>query len=33
MIVASAAQYSIETKQAVDIRAFMLDNNLAEYLG
>ena len=33
MIVASAAQYSIETKQAVDIRDFMLDNNLAEYLG
>lgn len=33
MIVASAAQYSIKTEHAVDIRAFMLDNNLAEYLG
>ena len=31
MIVASAAQHSIKTQQAVDIRAFMLDNNLADY--
>jgi hypothetical protein len=29
--VASAAQHSIKTQQAVDIRAFMLDNNLADY--
>ena len=31
MIVASAAQHSIKTQQVVDIRAFMLDNNLADY--
>jgi predicted dehydrogenase len=31
IIVASAAQQSIETQQAVDIRAFMLENNLADY--
>jgi len=31
MIVASAAQHSIATQQAVDIRAFMLENNLVNY--
>ena len=31
IIVACAAQQSIETQQAVDIRAFMLENNLADY--
>lgn len=31
IIVASAAQQSIEIQQAVDIRAFMLENNLADY--
>ena len=32
MIVASAAQESIATGQAVDIKPFMQVNNLAEYL-
>ena len=32
MIVASAAQYSMKTEQAVDVKAFMHDNNLSKYL-
>ena len=32
MIVACAAQHSFKTEQAVDIKAFMLDNNLTDYL-
>jgi myo-inositol 2-dehydrogenase/D-chiro-inositol 1-dehydrogenase len=33
IIVASAAQHSMQTGQVVDIRKFMLDNNLANHLG
>ena len=33
MIVASAAQHSIKIEQAVDIKVFMRDNYLADYLG
>ena len=32
MVVACAAQRSLKTEQAVDIKAFMLDNNLTDYL-
>ena len=32
MVVACAAQHSLKTEQAVDIKAFMLDNNLTDYL-